>query len=118
AEKPVERAFQPILKRLNQVEKLTIEMAAINSDYWGQAITVTGLLTGHDLQLHLRDRLLGDGILLPSIMLKPTDPRNPQKWLFLDDQTVETVSATLQVPIRPVEGIEGLMQGCLLSVQS
>ncbi|NER83015.1 MAG: TIGR03279 family radical SAM protein [Leptolyngbya sp. SIO1D8] len=41
----VERAFQPILKRLNQVEKLTIEMAAINSDYWGQAITVTGLLT-------------------------------------------------------------------------
>jgi len=109
----VETAFQPILKRLNQVENLTIQMAALNSDYWGQAITVTGLLTGHDLQKFLRDRDLGDGLLIPTIMLKPTDPGKPQKWLFLDDQSVESVSAILQVPIRPVEGIEGLIQGCL-----
>ncbi|MEL7316682.1 MAG: TIGR03279 family radical SAM protein, partial [Cyanobacteria bacterium J06559_3] len=73
----VEYAFQPILKRLNQVANLTIEMVAINSDYWGQAITVTGLLTGHDLQLQLRDRPLGDVILVPTIMLKPTEPDNP-----------------------------------------
>ncbi|MBE7380056.1 MAG: TIGR03279 family radical SAM protein [Leptolyngbya sp. SIO1E4] len=108
----VEHAFQPILQRLNQVKNLTVEMAAINSDYWGQAITVTGLLTAHDLQQHLRDRPLGDGLLLPTIMLKPTDPGNPQKWLFLDDQSVAAVSATLQVPIRPVEGVDGLIQAC------
>lgn len=109
----VEYAFQPILKRLNQVEKLTVDMVAMNSDYWGQEITVTGLLTGHDLQLHLRDRPLGDSILLPTVMLKPTDPGDPQKWLFLDDISVESVSAVLQVPILPVEGIEGLIQACL-----
>ncbi|MDB9526624.1 TIGR03279 family radical SAM protein [Oscillatoria sp. CS-180] len=109
----VEKAFQPILKRLNQVEKLTVDMAAINSDYWGQDITVTGLLTGHDLQRCLRDRDLGDGILLPTIMLKSTDPGNPQKWLFLDDQSVESVSNTLQASIIPVEGVEGLVQSCL-----
>ena len=109
----VEQAFQPILKRLNLVEKLTVEMAAMNSDYWGQAITVTGLLTGHDLQLHLRNRPLGNSVLLPTIMLKPTDPGDPQKWLFLDDISVESVSAALKVPILPVEGIEGLIQACL-----
>ncbi|MGD1928247.1 MAG: TIGR03279 family radical SAM protein [Leptolyngbyaceae cyanobacterium] len=111
----VERAFQPILKRLNQVENLTVEMAALNSDYWGQAITVTGLLTGHDLLLHLRDRDLGDGLLLPTIMLKPTDPGNPQNWLFLDDQRVESISDALQVPIMPVDGVDGLVKACLQS---
>ncbi len=108
----VEQAFQPIVDRLNQVHNLTVTMAALNSDYWGQDITVTGLLTGHDLQHHLRDRDLGDALLLPTIMLKPTDPGNPQAWLFLDDQSVAEVSGTLHVPIRPVEGIEGLIAGC------
>lgn len=112
----VAQAFQPILKRLNQVENLTIDMVAINSDYWGQTITVTGLLTGHDLQLHLSDRCLGDALLLPTVMLKPTDPGNLQKWLFLDDQSVEAMSTKLQVPIHPVNGIEGLIQGCLQPV--
>lgn len=109
----VANAFQPILKRLNEVEKLTIEMVAINSDYWGQAITVTGLLTGHDLMHHLKDVELGDALLLPTVMLKMTNPGNPQEWLFLDDHSVKTVSTSLQVPIRPVNGIEGLIQGCL-----
>lgn len=109
----VEQAFQPMLQRLNQVENLTVEMAAMNSDYWGQAITVTGLLTGHDLLHHLSDRPLGDGILLPTILLKPTDPGNPQKWLFLDDHSVESISDALQVPIFPVDGVDGLIQGCL-----
>ena len=111
----VEKAFQPILNRLNQIEKLSVDMAAMSSDYWGQAITVTGLLTGNDLQLHLRDRTLGNGILLPTVMLKPTDPGNLQKWLFLDDQSVESVSEALKVPIIPVDGVEGLIQGCLKS---
>lgn len=114
----VELAFQPILKRLNQVEQLTVEMVAIHSDYWGQAITVTGLLTGHDLLFHLRDRALDAPILLPSIMLKPIDPGHPQSWLFLDDYSVAAISTALQVPIHPVDGVEGLIQGCLQPVAS
>ncbi|NJN20414.1 MAG: TIGR03279 family radical SAM protein [Leptolyngbya sp. RL_3_1] len=114
----VEQAFQPIVSRLNQVEGLSIEMAALNSDYWGQAITVTGLLTGHDLLLHLGDRLRddrgrSDGLLLPSIMLKPQPSLPPQQWLFLDDMSVDQVSQALNCPIQVVEGVEGLIQACL-----
>ncbi|MGF1459361.1 MAG: TIGR03279 family radical SAM protein [Leptolyngbyaceae cyanobacterium] len=109
----VEQAFQPILQRLNQVENLTVKMAALNSEYWGQAITVTGLLTGYDLRHHLTDRVLGDGLLLPTVLLKPTDPGNPQKWLFLDDQSVESISNALHVPIFPVNGVDGLILNCL-----
>ncbi|MBE9102912.1 TIGR03279 family radical SAM protein [Vacuolonema iberomarrocanum] len=105
----VEQAFQPIVQRLNQVENLTVEMAALNSDYWGQAITVTGVLTGTDLIQKLADRDLGDGILLPSVMLKHDDAR------FLDDTTVADVAQALGVPIDSVDGVEGLVAACSVS---
>ena len=100
----VEQAFQPILKRLNEVEGLSVEMVALRSDYWGQAITVTGLLTGHDLALALSERDLGDGVLLPSLMLKHGDTR------FLDDTTVADLEKRLKTPIYVVSGIEGLLE--------
>ncbi|MBD3884382.1 TIGR03279 family radical SAM protein [Phormidium tenue FACHB-886] len=105
----VEQAFQPIVQRLNQVKGLTVKLAALNSDYWGQEITVTGLLTGHDLLRSLAERELGDGILLPSLMLKHDDNR------FLDDMTIEAVAEKLNVPIHQIGGIEELIKTCVRS---
>ena len=73
-------------------------MVALSSNYWGQDITVTGLLTGQDLLEGLQRRDLGEGILLPSVMLKQGDN------LFLDDMTLEDLSAQLQTNIWPVAG--------------
>lgn len=108
----VEHAFQPLVKRLNQVEGLTVELVALNSNYWGQEITVTGLLTGQDLIEGLKDRDLGDGILLPSVMLKDGDT------VFLDDTRLETVASRLNVPIFPVMGVEELMKTCIMDLVS
>lgn len=102
----VEKAFQPILQRLNQVEDLQINMIAMRSDYWGQNITVTGLLTGQDLLQNLTGKNLGEAILLPAVMLKEGDTR------FLDDMTVAEVSNQLQTPILPVTGVEELIAAC------
>jgi putative radical SAM enzyme (TIGR03279 family) len=99
----VEKAFQPILAKLNQVEGLEVKMIALNSRYWGQTITVTGLLTGQDLLDALQGKDLGDGILLPSVMLKQGDTR------FLDDMTVEYLVQQLKTPILPVTGVEELI---------
>jgi putative radical SAM enzyme (TIGR03279 family) len=103
----VEKAFEPILHRLNQVEGLEVHMAALCSDYWGQTITVTGLLTGQDLLQGLQGRYLGDAILLPNIMLKHGDSR------FLDDMTVEEIASKLDTPILPVQGVEELIETCI-----
>ncbi|MBW4509812.1 MAG: TIGR03279 family radical SAM protein [Scytonematopsis contorta HA4267-MV1] len=103
----VEVAFQPIVKRLNDVEGLEINMRAISSDYWGQDISVTGLITGHDLLLNLKEQDLGDAILLPNVMLKRSE------LVFLDDITVEEVSCKLNTKILPVSGVEGLIANCL-----
>ncbi|MEM9922269.1 MAG: TIGR03279 family radical SAM protein [Cyanobacteria bacterium P01_D01_bin.50] len=103
----VEKAFTPIVKRLNEVEGLEINMRALSSDYWGQDISVTGLLTGHDLILKLQGEDLGDGILLPSVMLKHGE------LIFLDDKTVEEVASSLSVQILPVANVEELIETCV-----
>ncbi|WP_199336701.1 TIGR03279 family radical SAM protein [Oscillatoria sp. FACHB-1407] len=100
----VETAFQPILERLNKVEGLTVEMVAIASTYWGQEISVTGLLTGQDVLQALEGRDLGSGVILPSLMLKHGDSR------FLDDMTVEAIAAQLNTCVVPVDGIEAFIE--------
>ena len=99
----VEKAFAPILHALNSVEGLEVNMSALCSDYWGQTITVTGLLTGEDLLQKLRGRDLGDGILLPAVMLKDGDS------CFLDDMTVDELAVQLNTPLLPVRGVEELI---------
>ncbi|WP_017300161.1 TIGR03279 family radical SAM protein [Nodosilinea nodulosa] len=124
----VEHAFRPIVDRLNQVPGLTVHLAALASDYWGRDMTVTGLLTGHDLLLGLgglgsaqasapnesgpRPPALGDALLLPTVMLKPSDSGDPQDTLFLDDMSVATVSQRLSCPILPIDDTDALVKAC------
>jgi putative radical SAM enzyme (TIGR03279 family) len=103
----VEKAFEPIVQQLNQIPGLSVNMAALCSRYWGQSITVTGLLTGQDLLEALQGRDLGNGILLPSVMLKQGEPR------FLDDMTVEQLASLLKTRIWPVSGVEELISAAI-----
>jgi putative radical SAM enzyme (TIGR03279 family) len=103
----VEHAFQPLCDRLNQVEGLEIDLVALASQYWGQEISVTGLITGSDLLPVLQQRDLGEGILLPAVMLKHDDTR------FLDDSTVEALSTALNSPIWIVDDVEELIATCI-----
>ena len=102
----VELAFQPMLKRLNEVDGLEVRMVAIASHYWGQEISVTGLITGQDILNALQGQDLGDALLLPSVMLKHDDPR------FLDDMTVDELAAQLGTEVIAVSDVEGLIKTC------
>jgi len=99
----VEKAFEPIAHQLNQIPGLEVKMVALSSHYWGQNITVTGLLTGQDLLSALQGMDLGDGILLPSVMLKQGEPR------FLDDMMLSELAGFLKTEIFPVSGVEELI---------
>ncbi|WP_414578730.1 TIGR03279 family radical SAM protein [Anabaena sp. CCY 9402-a] len=103
----VEKAFQPIVGRLNNVAGLEVNMQALNSNYWGQAISVTGLITGQDLLLNLKGQDLGEGILLPNVMLKHGE------LVFLDDMSVAEVAQKLNTKILPVAGVEELINTCI-----
>ncbi len=103
----VENAFAPLVQQLNQVAGLVVNLVALRSNYWGQEITVTGLLTGQDLLDGLAGKELGSGVLLPTVMLKHDDTR------FLDDMTVAELSSQLGVSLFPVNGIEELIATCI-----
>ncbi len=103
----VAKAFQPLVAQLNSVSGLSVNLVALRSEYWGQDITVTGLLTGQDILAGLSGKNLGEGVLLPSLMLKHGDTR------FLDDLTVEEISHKLNIPFFPVASVEELINTCL-----
>lgn len=74
----------------------------IRNDFFGEKITVTGLLTGGDIINQLKDKELGDALILPQNVLKADED------IFLDDVTVEELQSALQVPVIIVKssGVE------------
>lgn len=66
----------------------------IRNDFFGETITVTGLITGQDLAAQLKDKPLGDTLLLSENMLM----RDSE--LFLDDYTVSELEKELDIKIR------------------
>ncbi len=64
--------------------------------FFGETITVAGLVTGGDLIEQLRGRDLGERLLLPASMLRAGER------VFLDDVTLDDVERELGVPAVPV----------------
>jgi putative radical SAM enzyme (TIGR03279 family) len=100
----VEKAFQLIIERLNLIPGLKVNLVALASQYWGQEMTVTGLLTGQDLLANLTGKDLGDRVLIPSVMLKHDEPK------FLDDTTIGELAEKLRIPVIPVQGIDDFLE--------
>ncbi len=72
---------------------LKCEVFAIQNDFFGEKITVAGLVTGGDIISQLKGKDLGDELLVPSCMLRF------ERDLFLDDVSVEQLSSTLGVKV-------------------
>jgi putative radical SAM enzyme (TIGR03279 family) len=73
------------------------EVVPIRNDFFGEKITVSGLITGTDLITQLKGRDLGDALLLPCNMLRSGEN------VLLDDMTVEQIEETLQIKVIIVE---------------
>ena len=101
--KLVYEALIPLVKKLNLIDGLTINLYGLPSIYWGQEQVVTGLLTGEDLIYGLQNKDLGEAIYIPSIMLKiNTD-------LFLDDKKISEVSQILNTKIHILDNPDDII---------
>lgn len=90
------------------VPGLTCEVAAIRNDFFGEMITVSGLITGQDLMAQLKGHELGDALLIPCNMLRSGEN------VFLDDVTVEDVANALQTPVVIVKSSgQSLVRACV-----
>jgi len=92
----------PLLEKLTAAIRkkypgLEIQVLPVENRFFGERITVAGLLTGQDLEYQLKGLDLGETLLLTEHMLRDGEE------VFLDDMTVKELSGTLQVPVTIVK---------------
>ncbi|MBE5926771.1 MAG: DUF512 domain-containing protein [Lachnospiraceae bacterium] len=90
----IKKLSEDVMKKYPQIKA---NVYSITNDFFGEMITVSGLITGGDLIAQLKDKELGKMLLLPSNMLRSGE------MVFLDDVTVNDVEKALQVKINIVE---------------
>ena len=65
----------------------------IKNNFFGGEIDVTGLVTGQDLIAQLKDKDLGDKLIIPSCMLRFEGD------IFLDDTSLDDVEKELNIKV-------------------
>lgn len=76
---------------------IKVQVYPITNYFFGEKITVSGLITGQDLVAQLKGKRLGDRLLLPENILRSGED------VFLDDLHVTDVEKALQVPVNIVK---------------
>ncbi len=108
-------AAYPLIKKLVDIvakkwHNLNCQVYAIKNEFFGGKITVTGLVTGGDIESQLKDKNVGDVLLISENMLRH------EKDKFLDDVTVKQLAEKLNVTVKAVkndgaEFIKALIEG-------
>ena len=74
---------------------LEINVYKIINYFYGETVTVSGLLTGQDIAAQLEGKDLGDELLIPANALRAEDE------VFLDDMSIKELETRLGVKITP-----------------
>ena len=77
--------------------RLTVNVVKIINEFFGESITVSGLLTGKDIYGQLKDRDLGDELIIPASALRAEEND------FLCGMTLCELSDKLGITVTPVD---------------
>ena len=96
------RLAYPYIKRFADMvtaeyPKIKIDVVAIRNDFFGERITVSGLLTGGDIMAQLKEHGYYKEVLLPRNVLKADED------IFLDDVKLTELEDALQVKCKIVQ---------------
>lgn len=92
------KVFREIAAELNKIENLDCEIVELKNKFFGDNVTVAGLITGQDLIDQLKGRDIKN-LVIPSIMLRPFTND------FLDNITVEQVERELGCKVCVIKDI-------------
>ncbi len=95
-------AAAPLIKEIakkceEKTDGLSVKVYPIVNHFFGEKITVAGLVTATDLLEQLNGKDLGEKLLIPSVMFRAEGD------LFLDSISLSEVSERLGVPVIPVD---------------
>ena len=88
---------------------IKVNVYTIRNDFFGERITVSGLITGADLREQLKDRELGEKILIPFNMLRSGED------VFLDDLTVDDIREALGTELVVVDEPGADLVDCVIN---
>ena len=95
-----------ICQRLAKAYNIKIDVHSIDNAFFGSDVTVSGLMVGRDIIDRLRGQSLGELLLLPASALRHGER------VFLDDTSLDDISAALGVPVTaPSADAAGLIEG-------
>lgn len=80
----------------SQITGARLMVRPVRNSYFGDTVTVSGLLTGADVLSELKTMALSDVVCIPRAMLDEMGERT------LDDMTTEALAQALGVPVEPV----------------
>ena len=93
-------------------EGLSINVCPIKNNFFGERITVSGLLTGKDLIEQLSGQELGDELLIPSSCLRAEGD------VLLDDLSPEDIGRALGVKVTPADNDAEKFIGAVLGINT
>lgn len=82
-----------VQKLMDKFLGLVINVHAIKNNFFGETITVSGLITGQDIISQLKNKKLGDKVIIPKNMLKSDEN------IFLDDLSVKDLERELNIKV-------------------
>lgn len=96
------KLMEPFLEKMiidinKKYPNVHVHLYGIRNDFFGEKITVAGLLTAQDIIAQVKEKPLGERMLLPDCTLRSGES------VFLDDITVEEMENALQVKIDIVK---------------
>ena len=84
---------EKVVPVLNQIDNMHVTLVPIKNDFYGNSVTVTGLLTGKDIIAQLSSKPLGDAVWMSHRIL------NDDGCKTLDNMTIEDMSKSLGCPL-------------------
>lgn len=91
----MEKIFsKKIIPTLNKIKNLKVNLLVIRNNFYGDMVTVSGLLTGRDIIDQIKGRSLGSAVWASYRVL------NDERELTLDDMTLSDITSELGVPFN------------------
>ncbi|MBE9541304.1 MAG: DUF512 domain-containing protein, partial [Proteobacteria bacterium] len=90
------------------IEGLTIDLFKVENRFFGQSVTVTGLLTAKDILKSIIGKTTADLLLVPDITL------DSENEVFIDNVTLKDMEESLGIQAKPIAPTpEGLLKGII-----
>lgn len=89
----IKAAAKAVCEKLFGGDDGFLRIYRIRNDFFGESVTVAGLVTGGDIMKQLSGKDLGERMVIPRVMLRY------EQDMFLDDVTPKELENTLGVPV-------------------